>query len=70
MAALKMVRSVWVVTCDLCERTTLELDGDLDEAGLLEAMMAAGWRSPIYGGTFEPKCWAAMRKLNDRPKGN
>lgn len=64
MAALKMVRSLWVVTCDLCERTTLELEGDLDETALGVAIAAAGWQMPRYGGTFEPKRWAAMRRLN------
>ena len=66
MSALKMQRTVWVATCDLCERTTIEFDGDLTEQELGAKLLEAGWQLPIYGGTIEPKCWAAMRKLNAR----
>lgn len=61
-----MTRTVWVTTCDLCEKTTIEHDGDLTEQELGEKLLEAGWQLPVYGGTIEPKCWAAMRKLNAR----
>lgn len=65
-AARATERCPWVVTCDLCERTSIELPAELDVEALGAAIVAAGWTMPVYGGTFEPKCWAAMRKLNGR----
>lgn len=65
-AARETDRCPWQVTCDLCEQTVIELPAELDVEALGDAIRAAGWELPIYGGTFEPKCWAAMRKLNAR----
>ena len=67
MSALRECdREPWVVTCDLCERTTITLPADLDVAALGVAINKAGWATPFYGGTFEPKCWATMRRINKR----
>lgn len=58
--------TVWVTTCDFCERATIEFDGELTEDELGVALNKAGWATPFFGGTFDPDCWATMRRINNR----
>ncbi|QBP30267.1 hypothetical protein KDW77_gp53 [Mycobacterium phage Pinnie] len=67
MAAVRLPGQPWRVTCDLCEQTRLELDGDLSVDALGEAIREAGWIMPVYGGTFERSCYNRMRLLTGQP---
>lgn len=67
MAAVRLPGQPWRVTCDLCEQTRLELDGDLSVDALGEAIREAGWIMPVYGGTFERECYNRMRLLTGQP---
>lgn len=55
----------WIVTCEICDATT-EHDAALTIEQLGEAIRAAGWTLPIYGGTFCPRCQRAIETLSNR----
>jgi hypothetical protein len=56
----------WVVTCEILCGARQKFDGDLDEEKLGEAIRAAGWEIPVYGGTFCPRCYQAVKTLSRR----
>jgi len=58
-------RLVWVAQCEVCDQTR-EFDGSLTVEQLGDAMRAAGWSLPMYGGTFCAGCAAAVRRLSGR----
>jgi hypothetical protein len=59
-------RRVWIVTCEICERTK-EFDGSLsiEELGIV----AHDWELPVYGGTFCTMCARAVKALANMTKG-
>jgi hypothetical protein len=61
-------RRVWIAECEVCG-TTKEFDGSHTEVELGSDLRAAGWELPGYGGTFCPRCAAAVKKLSGRVEG-